>query len=258
MSVLFSVADSVATVTLNRPEAMNAIDAATMQEMIALWDTLRCDDAIRVIILTGAGSRAFCTGMDLKNTMPPDASYAQAAFAGQGDRSFVSALAIDKPVVCAINGYALAGGLELALACDIRIAVVSASFGLPEVKIGSIPGAGGTQRLPRIVGMSNAMHMLLTAERIDSAEALRIGLVSKVLPAEDLLDAARGIAAKIAANGPLAVRAVKQLVVSGADLPLSAAIDAERMAWGILRNTKDRIEGRLAFQQKRAPVFQGN
>jgi E-phenylitaconyl-CoA hydratase len=170
----------------------------------------------------------------------------------------VGSLAIDKPVICAINGFALAGGLELALSCDIRIAVESASFGLPEVKIGSIPGAGGTQRLPRIVGMSNAMHMLLTADRIDSDEALRIGLVSKVVPAADLMESALQIARKIAGNAPLAVRAVKQLVVRGADLPLGAAIDAERMAWGVLRNTRDRIEGRVAFQQKRKPVYTGS
>ena len=257
MGVLFSVSEAIATVTLNRPDALNSIDGETMVEMLALWDTIRKDNAIRVVILTGAGNKAFCTGMDLKKTMPPDESYAQLAYSGDGDRSFVGSLATDKPVVCAINGFALAGGLELALACDIRIAVESASFGLPEVKIGSIPGAGGTQRLPRIVGLSNAMHMLLTAERISSAEALRIGLVSKIVPAERLMDEAREIAGKIAANAPLAVRAVKQLVTRGADLPLQAAIDAERMAWGILRNTKDRIEGRVAFQQKRKPVYQG-
>ena len=257
MGVLFSLSDSIATVTLNRPHALNSIDGDTMAELSACWDTIRKDDAIRAVILTGMGEKAFCTGMDLKKTMPPDESYARAAYSGDGDRSFVGTLTTDKPIVCAINGFALAGGLELALACDIRIAVESASFGLPEVKIGSIPGAGGTQRLPRIVGMSNAMHMLLTADRIDSAEALRIGLVSRIVPAGQLLDVAREIAGKIAANAPLAVRAVKQLVTRGADLPLQAAIDAERMAWGILRNTEDRIEGRVAFQQKRAPVYRG-
>ena len=257
MAVLYSVADCVATVTLNRPAALNAIDADTMREVRQLWAALRSDDAIRVVILTGAGDKAFCTGMDLKKTMPPDESYARTAFAGDGDRSFVDSLAIDKPLICAINGFALAGGLELALSCDIRIAVQGATFGLPEVKIGSIPGAGGTQRLPRIVGLSNAMHMLLTADRIDSAEALRIGLVSRVVPAEQLMDEAWAIALKIAGNAPLAVRAVKQLVARGADLPLGAAIEAERMAWGVLRNTEDRIEGRVAFQQKRKPVYQG-
>jgi E-phenylitaconyl-CoA hydratase len=246
----------VAVVTLNRPEALNSIDADTITEITSYWGEIRRNEAIRVVVLTGTG-KAFCTGSDLKKTMPPDESYACAAFSGDGDQSFVSTLACDKPVVCAINGFALAGGLELALACDIRIAVPHATFGLPEVKIGSIPGAGGTQRLPRIVGLSNAMHMLLTAERIDSAEALRIGLVSRIVPAESLMNEALGIAEKIAANAPLAVRAVKQLVTRGADLSLQAAIDAERMAWGVLRNTEDRIEGRLAFQQKRTPVYRG-
>lgn len=257
MTVLFEQSDAIATVTLNRPAELNSIDPETMDEMRALWARIAADDAIRVVILTGAGDKAFCTGMDLKKTMPPDESYARAAYAGEGDRSFVNALVLDKPVICAVNGFALAGGLELALACDIRIAAEHASFGLPEVKIGSIPGAGGTQRLPRLVGMSHAMHMLLTADRIDAAHALRIGLVSQLVPAPSLMDEARAIALRIAANAPLAVRAVKQLVTRGADLPLQAAIDAERMAWGILRNTQDRIEGRLAFQQKRKPVYTG-
>lgn len=257
MSVLFNVTGAVATVTLNRPETFNAIDGDTMAELIALWAKIRQDANIHVVVLTGAGEKAFCTGMDLKKTMPPDESYACAAFAGEGDKSLVGSLTLDKPIICAINGYALAGGLELALSCDIRIAGNGASFGLPEVKIGSIPGAGGTQRLPRIVGLSVAMHLLLTGERIDAAEALRVGLVSRVVAPSEVMNEAMAIAEKIAANGPLAVRAVKQLVVRGADLPLQAGMDAERMAWGVLRNTEDRIEGRLAFQQKRKPIYHG-
>ncbi len=189
--------------------------------------------------------------------MPPDESYAQAAFSGNGDRSFVDDLAIGKPVICAINGYALAGGLELALASDIRISSDSARFGLTEVCIGSIPGAGGTQRLPRIVGLTNALHMLLTGEMIDSSEALRIGLISRGVPPERLMEEARSIAGKIAANAPLAVRAVKQLVYSGVNMPLESAIERERMAWGVLRNTEDRIEGRIAFKEKRTPIYRG-
>jgi E-phenylitaconyl-CoA hydratase len=257
VSLLFAVTGAVATVTLNRPQAMNSVDVPMRAELAELWARIKADDAIRAVILTGAGSTAFCTGSDLKNTMPPHESYACAAFAGDGDRSFVDYLTLDKPMVCAINGYALAGGLELALACDIRIASSNSSFGLTEVKIGSIPGAGGTQRLPRIVGFTNAMHLLLTGDRIDSAEALRIGLVSKVVPPEQLMTEAMAVAEKIAANAPLAVRAVKHLVYRGADLSLAAAIEAERMAWGVLRNTEDRIEGRVAFQEKRKPVFKG-
>lgn len=257
MSVLISVSGAVATVTLNRPEALNAIDAKMRAELVDLWPRIQADDAIRVIVLTGAGPKAFCTGSDLKNTMPPDESYALAAFAGGGDRSLVDLLPSDKPLLCAINGHALAGGLEIALACDIRIAAASATFGLTEVRIGSIPGAGGTQRLPRIIGLSNALHLLLTGDRIDCAEALRIGLVSRVVEPERLAAEAAQIAERIAANAPLAVRAVKRLVHRGADLPLQAAIESERMAWGVLRNTDDRIEGRTAFKERRKPAFRG-
>jgi E-phenylitaconyl-CoA hydratase len=257
LTLLFTIDGSVATVTLNRPEAMNSIDPQMRTDFIAAWDRIKADDDIRVVIVTGAGTKAFCTGSDLKNTMPPDESYARTAFAGEGDRSFVDTLKIDKPVIAAINGYALAGGLEIALCCDIRIAADTAKFGLTEVRIGSIPGAGGTQRLPRIVGFTNALHLLLTADLIDSTEALRIGLVSRVYPADQLMSEARVIADKIAANAPLAVRAVKHLVHRGGDLPLDAAIEAERMAWGVLRNTEDRIEGRTAFKEKRTPVYRG-
>jgi E-phenylitaconyl-CoA hydratase len=257
LTLLLTIDGPVATVTLNRPEAMNSIDVQMRADFVAAWNRIKADDDIRVVILTGAGTKAFCTGSDLKNTMPPDEAYARTAFAGEGDRSFVELLKIDKPVVCAINGYALAGGLELALYCDIRIAADTAKFGLTEVRIGSIPGAGGTQRLPRIVGFTNALHMLLTADLIDSVEALRIGLVSRVYPSDQLMTEARAIADKIAANAPLAIRAVKLLVHRGADLPLEAAIEGERMAWGVLRNTEDRIEGRTAFKEKRTPVYRG-
>lgn len=257
MAVVFSVREQVATVRLNRPEAMNALDPETRQEIAAIWQKINADDTIRVIIVTGTGYRAFCAGADLKKTMPPPESFAQLRFGTSGDDGIDRIVETDKPVICAINGFALAGGLELAMACDIRIAVDSARFGLTEVKIGSIPGAGGTQRLPRLVGMTNAMLLLLTADMIDSAEALRIGLISKVVPAANLMAEAEAIAARIAGNAPLAVRAVKRLVKRGADLPLAAGIEAERLSWGLLRDTKDRIEGRIAFQEKRKPVYRG-
>jgi E-phenylitaconyl-CoA hydratase len=147
--------------------------------------------------------------------------------------------------------------MELALACDIRLASENAQFALSEVRIGSIPGAGGTQRLPRAIGASNAMLMLLTGDRIDAAEALRIGLVSKVVPADQLMSTAQTIARRIAQNAPLAVRAVKRLVQQGMDMPLNAAIDTERYVFGLLRDTEDRIEGRRAFQEKRSPAYLG-
>jgi E-phenylitaconyl-CoA hydratase len=256
MALEFSVKDQVATVVLNRPEAMNSIDPETEAELLACWQRIREDDGVRVVILTGAGERAFCTGSDLKKTMPPPESYASFAF-GRGDVDIASRLATDKPVICAINGYALGGGLEIALACDIRIAADHARFGLPEVRVGSIPGAGGTQRLPRTIGASDAMLLLLTGDHIDAAEALRLGIVSRVVPLADLRREAEAIAARIAANAPLSVRAVKRLVRQGRDMPLDLAIAQERLTFGVLRDTEDRVEGRRAFAEKRKPIYRG-
>ena len=256
MALEFSIHDQVATVVLNRPEAMNAIDPETQSELLDCWQRIRENDDVRVVILTGAGERAFCTGSDLKKTMPPSESYASLAF-GRGDIDVASQLATDKPVICAINGYALGGGLEMALACDIRIAADHARFGLPEVRVGSIPGAGGTQRLPRTIGASDAMLLLLTGDHIDATEALRLGIVSRVVPFADLRGEAEAIAGRIAANAPLAVRAVKRLVRQGQSLPLDVAIAQERLTFGVLRDTEDRIEGRRAFAEKRKPVYKG-
>ncbi len=257
MTLLITVDRHVATITLNRPEALNSIDPETRAELRAAWRRIKEDDDIRVAVLTGAGEKAFCTGSDLKKTMPPKESFAQLAFSQAASDHLLADLDTDKPLICAINGYAMGGGLELALACDIRIASDNAQFALSEVRLGSIPGAGGTQRLPRAIGTSNAMLMLLTGDRVDAAEALRIGLVSKVVPQADLLPAALDIAARIAGNAPLSVRAIKRLVHSGLDMPLPAAIDAERYVFGLLRDTEDRIEGRKAFQEKRVPVYRG-
>lgn len=254
--IRFSMEGHVATVTLDRPEAMNAVDPESEAELLACWKRIETDSAIRVAVVTGAGDKAFSTGADLKKTMPPAESYAAKAF-GAGDESFVSHMPKEKPVICAINGYALGGGLELALACDIRIAVPRARFGLPEVKVGTIPGAGGTQRLPRMMGASDAMLMLLTGDMIDAAEALRLGLISRIVPSENLVAEAQGLARKIAANAPLSVRAIKRLVADGRALPLDQALRLERFVWGLLRDTEDRIEGRRAFQEKRPPNYVG-
>jgi E-phenylitaconyl-CoA hydratase len=257
MPVTLEVKDFVATVTLDRPEALNAIDPESARELVAAWAEISRNPDIRVALLTGAGERAFCTGADLKKTMPPQESFAELHFGSRPGGASVATLYTDKPVIAAINGYALGGGLELAMLCDIRIASSTAMFGLPEVCIGSIPGGGGTQRLVRAVGQSDAMLMLLTGDRIDAAEALRIGLVSRVVAPGELLATARTLANKIASNAPLAVTAVKRLATLGRELPLAAGLDMEQQTFGILRNTEDRIEGRKSFGEKRRPVFRG-
>jgi (E)-benzylidenesuccinyl-CoA hydratase len=257
MAVLYEVSDRIATITLSRPEAMNALDPETLAELNEAFQRANADSEVRVVILTGAGEKAFCTGSDLKKTMPPKESFAELTFGRPKWLYPFAGMDIDKPVICAINGYALAGGLELALACDIRIASINAQFGQSEVCIGSIPAAGGTQRLPRMIGMSDAMLMMLTGNRLDAEEALRIGLVSRLVPPGELIAMAREIALRIAGNAPLSVRAVKRLVRDGIDMPLLAAIQAEQYALGLLRDSEDRLEGRRAFQEKRNPDFQG-
>ncbi|MBV7482209.1 enoyl-CoA hydratase/isomerase family protein [Bordetella sp. BOR01] len=256
-SVEITVEDHVATVLLNRPEAMNAVDPEMRGLLHQAWDRIRQDDDIWVAVVTGAGERAFCTGSDLKKTLPTAETAAQQLFGSSPTSSLIANLHTDKPMIAAINGYAMGGGLELALACDIRICSDNAQFALPEVKVGSMPGAGGTARLPRYIGRSDAMLMLLTGSRTDAAEAHRIGLVSKVLQQAALLPEALAIARAIAANAPLSVRAVKRMVRQGEDMPLGHAIDTERALFGLLYNSEDRTEGRKAFAERRKPQFKG-
>jgi E-phenylitaconyl-CoA hydratase len=253
-----TVEDKVCVCELNRPHAMNSIDPEMREELYAFYDRIKKDDSIHVVIFTGAGDKAFCTGADLKKTLPdPNVSYAQQLL-GQGDPgSAFKGLDTDKPLICAVNGYALAGGTELISICDITIASENAKFGLSEVKRGSIPWGGSIQRLPRSISKSDAMLLLLTGDVIDAQEALRIGLVSKVVAPADLMPAAWEIGRKIARNAPLAVRAVKQLVTRGADLPLSQALNLDKYMYGLLKDTEDRIEGRKAFAEKREPVWKG-
>ena len=257
MSVEISVENRIATVLLNRPQALNAIDAAMRKSVQQAWQRIATDDDVLVAIVVGAGERAFSAGADLKQAAPAPASFAQQWFGAGGDDSLTRGMEMDKPLICAFNGLAYGGGLEIGLGCDIRIAAEGARFALAEVRVGTLPGSGGTQRLPRLVGRSDAMLMLLTGDPIDASEALRIGLVSKLVPADRLRETALAIACRIAANAPLAVRAAKRLVRQGVELPLASALDAERSAWGLLRDTEDRAEGRTAFAERRPPVFRG-
>jgi len=256
MSIQISVDGAVATATISRPEAMNAINMATRAALREAWASLAADDAVRAIVVTGAGERAFCAGVDLKEVQPTRGP-ARDAFGADGPPSVVAGMDIDKPIIAAVNGVALGGGFELALASDIRIASETARFGLTEVKIGSMPGAGGTQRLVRTIGRSDAMTMLLTGRIVDAAEALRTGIVSSLHAPGDLLDAARALADEIAGCAPLSVAATKRTVRAGDGLPLDAALQLERLAFGLIRDSEDRKEGREAFRAGRKPKFRG-
>lgn len=257
MTLDVSVSNRIMTVRLDRPESLNAIDPTLRSELQSTWRRIRDDDEVLAAILTGAGDRAFCVGTDLKAPPAPARSEAAASFGDGGSDHLLAGLDTDKPLICAINGYALGGGLEIALATDIRIAAPHATFGLTEAKIGSIPGAGGTQRLPRVVGRSMALQMMLTARPIDADTALRCGLITEIVPLDQLADRAEALALAIVGNAPLSVRAIKRLVDRGQTMPLDTAIEMERFVWGLLRDSDDRAEGRKAFQEKRPPRYRG-
>ena len=254
MGVLYNKEGYVAYITLNRPDQLNALDPDSWKELHEILRSAKADQEVRVLVMTGAGEKSFCTGSDLKKSMPPATSFASTYF---DEDNLLAPMEMWKPIICAINGYAIGGGLEMALACDIRIASEKASFGLSEVKVGSLPGLGGTQRLIRAIPKAVAMRMLLTGDRVNAQEAYRIGLVSDVVPADKLMETAKAMAEKIASNAPLSVKAAKQAVVIGGDLPVKQGSQLEGLLWGILRDSEDRIEGRVAFAEKRPPQYKG-
>ncbi len=254
--ILYQVADGIATVTINRADVLNALSAPTMRELDQAFAAAESDDAVRVLIVTGAGEKSFVSGADIAelSTLDPVAGARTAEF---GQSVFRRLETMGKPSIAAVNGYALGGGCELAMACTIRIASDTAKIGLPEVTLGVIPGYAGTQRLPRIVGRGVAMDLILTGRAIDAAEALRIGLVSQVVPAADLMESARKIALRILRNGPLAIRAAMQSVDHGLDVGFEQGCRMEAKLFGLLCATGDTREGLKAFLEKRKPDFTG-
>jgi enoyl-CoA hydratase len=254
-SVVSAVGERIATITLNRPDKLNALNHVTITELGDAIAEARADPTVGGIILTGAG-RAFAAGADISEIRNLEAIEAQ-TLSEHGQRVFRSIETSPKPVIAAVNGFALGGGCELAMACHIRIAAEGAKFAQPEVKLGLAPGYGGTQRLPRIVGAGRAMHLLLTGETIDSAEALRIGLVTRVVPTEEVMSAARAVMAQILANGPLALALTIDAVHRGLGLSLEAGLTLESAYFGVLAASRDAAEGTGAFLEKRAPRFAG-
>ncbi len=250
----------ILTVTMNRPEALNALDPETGTRMREVFDDFREDDGLWAAILTGAGEKAFCAGADIKKTIASvlDESAWVQRKSHLGGRDVYHALENQtKPILSAVNGYALGGGLELALCCDIRIASETARLGLPEVSLGIMPGAGGTQRLSRIVGMARALDLVLTGERINARAALDIGLVTRVVPPGELRKAARELAENICRKAPLSVRFAKEAVRRGAEMNLADGLAFENTLFTLLRGTQDAKEGTSAFAEKRKPEFRG-
>lgn len=255
-SLLVEVRDGVATVTVNRPEKLNALNDAVVGELTEAFEKFRTDPAARAVILTGAGEKAFIAGADiaLLSSFEPR-SARENALKGQHLTRLIENLG--KPVIAAINGFALGGGAELALACTLRVAAEGARIGQPEVKLGIICGYGGTQRLPRLVGKARALELLLTGEPIDAAEAFRIGLVNRVVKREALLDEARAIALRILAVGPVAAQYSLEAVHRGMETTLDEGLQLEANLFGLCFATQDAREGISAFLEKRAPKFAG-
>jgi enoyl-CoA hydratase/carnithine racemase len=256
MPVRYEKDGRIATITIDRPDAHNAIDPETNDGLTRAFAEFRDDPEVWIAILTGAGERAFCAGADLKSLIPALGEQAR-----RGELTSFNFGGITrgyetwKPLIAAVNGIALAGGTELVLACDIRIASEQARFGQPEVRWAIIPGAGGTQRLARAIGMSAAMEIILTGRQVDAQEALRLGLVHRVVPAADVMSEARKTAEALLVNGPLSLRAAKQAVVQGWDMPLDQALDLELKLFGELLLTEDAVEGPKAFAEKRPPEY---
>src|SRR5712675_887789 len=255
-NVLYETKGAIAYVTLNRPKVLNALNQQTWEELRAAFSNARDDAGVRGVILTGAGDKAFIAGADIGELARITAVEAERSSTyGQDVLNLIENLG--KPVIAAINGFALGGGCETAMACTIRIAAENARFGQPEVKLGIIPGYGGTQRLPRLVGKGRALQLILTGDLIDAHEAYRIGLVNEVVPAADLISRCEAILKQIDANAPLAIRYAIDAVNEGVDTDLSSGLKLEAKYFTLAAGTDDRKEGTSAFVQKRAPQFQG-
>ncbi len=255
-TLIYEKKENIGLLTINRPEKLNAISNELISELKKLLDEIENDEELRALILTGAGDKAFVAGADIKELVDRDARLGRRV-SQERQEIFSRIENLPVPVIAAVNGYALGGGLELALACSIRICSEKAQFGAPEVKLGIIPGDGGTQRLPRLVGLGRAMEMILTGDFIDAQEAYRIGLVNKVLPQEELMDKAMELAEKIASRPPLAVRFAKEAVNRSQEGDAASGFALESYLHALSCTTEDKKEGVSAFLEKRKGKFKG-
>ena len=255
-NILVTKESAVTTVTINRPKALNALNKDTLLELLTCFKEIADDRTVQVVIITGAGEKAFVAGADISFMQPLDPLGGR-VFAQLGHEVMHTIENLPQPVIAAINGFALGGGCELAISCDMRFASTNAKFGQPEVNLGVIPGFGGTQRLPRLIGKGLATELLYSGDIIDAEEALRIGLVNKVFPQEELLEKCLELAEKIASRGPLAVKLCKEAVNNGMEMELARACQYEVDLFSICFSSAEQKEGMSAFLEKRSPIFKG-
>ncbi len=255
-TILYDLDDGVATLTLNRPEARNAISVQLLKDLESALEEIVATPEARTVVIIGAGDKAFCAGADLKERagMSPEAV---ADFLSSINRIYTAIQYLKLPVIAAVNGAAFGGGLEMAMAADIRLAAETAVMGLTETRLAIIPGAGGTQRLPRLVGMAKAKELILTGRRVGAQDALEIGLVNAVHPLEKLLEAGHQLAREISEGGPIAVQQAKVAINEGMETDLQSGLTIESEAYATCIPTEDRLEGLQAFREKRKPVYKG-
>lgn len=254
--IIYEKSEGIATITLNRPEALNAWSKELAKEFLTAMDDARKDENVKVVIITGAGEKAFSAGADIKAMKGMNALKAR-ALSQMGYEVCNAIERIEKPVIAAINGYALGGGMEISMACDFRIASEKARMGQTEINIGLIPGWGGTQRLTRLVGKAKAKELVYTGKIIDANTAFQYGLVSKVVPAEEFMAAVRQFAKELTSKAPVALKVAKSLIDTGTDIDLKAALALEREGFGVVASSEDLQEGVSAFIEKRKPTWKG-
>jgi enoyl-CoA hydratase len=254
--IIYEKSEGVATITLNRPEALNAFSKEVVAEAMQALEEIKNDENVRVVVLTGAGEKAFSAGADIKTMIGMNALKAR-DLSLMGERLCVALENLEKPVIAAINGFALGGGLEVAMACDLRIASETARMGQTEINIGLIPGWGGTQRLTRLVGRGKAKEFVFTGKMFDAKTAEQLGLVNMVVPTDKFREAVRQFALDLASRAPVALKVAKTLINKGADIGLESALALEREGFGVVASTEDLQEGVKAFTEKRKPAFKG-